>query len=155
MGQVIGLDLCEEFISGGLNNSSLFKLQYLQNLNLAYNDFNSSIPLEFDKLKNLRCLNLSNAGFHGQIPAQISHLTNLTTLDLSTSLASQHFLKLQNPNIEMILQNLTKLTELYLNGVRVSAEGKKWCHALSSLQKLKVLNMSVKEKGCSKTYFAE
>ncbi|KAG4936927.1 hypothetical protein AAZX31_18G186700 [Glycine max] len=142
MGQVIGLDLCEEFISGGLNNSSLFKLQYLQNLNLAYNDFNSSIPLEFDKLKNLRCLNLSNAGFHGQIPAQISHLTNLTTLDLSTSLASQHFLKLQNPNIEMILQNLTKLTELYLDGVRVSAEGKEWCHALSSLQKLKVLSMA-------------
>ena len=70
MGQVIGLDLSEEFISGGLNNSSLFKLKYLQNLNPAYNDFNSSIPLEFDKLKSLRCLNFSNAGFHGQIPAQ-------------------------------------------------------------------------------------
>jgi len=70
MGHVIGLDLSEEFISGGLNNSSLFKLKYLQNLNPAYNDFNSSIPLEFDKLKSLRCLNFSNAGFHGQIPAQ-------------------------------------------------------------------------------------
>ncbi|KAG5022765.1 hypothetical protein JHK85_019107 [Glycine max] len=106
MGHVIGLDLSEEFISGGLNNSSLFKLKYLQNLNPAYNDFNSSIPLEFDKLKSLR---------------------------------------LRNPNIGMFLQNLTKLTELYLNGVRVSAEGKKWCHALSSLQKLKVLNIPEQE----------
>ncbi|CAJ1807798.1 unnamed protein product [Sphenostylis stenocarpa] len=142
MGHVIGLDLSEEYISGGLNNSSLFKLEYLLNLNLAYNDFNSSIPLKFEKLKNLRSLNLSKAGFHGQIPVQISHLTNLTALDLSTSLASQHFFKLQRPNISMFLQNLTKLTDLYLDGVRVSARGKEWCHALSSLQKLKVLSMS-------------
>ncbi|RDX88220.1 Receptor-like protein 12, partial [Mucuna pruriens] len=141
-GHVIGLDLSEEFISGGLNNSSLFKLQHLQNLNLAYNGFNSSIPLKIGKLKNLRCLNLSNAGFHGHIPAQISHLTNLTTLDLSTSLASQNILKLQKPNVGVFFQNLTNITELYLDGVRVSAVGKEWCHALSSLQKLKVLSMS-------------
>ncbi|KAK7395067.1 hypothetical protein VNO78_15609 [Psophocarpus tetragonolobus] len=112
------------------------------NLSLASNDFNSSIPLKFGKLKNLRGLNLSNAGFHGQVPAQISHLTKLTTLDLSTSLASQNILKFQNPNIGMFFQNLTKLTQLYLDGVRVSAEGKKWGCALSSLQKLKVLSMS-------------
>ncbi|XP_020206598.1 receptor like protein 22 [Cajanus cajan] len=142
MGRVIGLDLSEEFLSGGLNNSSLFKLQYLQNLNLAHNYFNSSIPFKFGTLKNLKCLNLSNAGFHGQIPAQISLLTNLSTLDLSTSLGSQNILKLQNPNIGVFLQNLTNITELYLDGVRVSAKGEKWCHALSSLQKLKVLSMS-------------
>ncbi|XP_020219631.1 receptor-like protein 6 [Cajanus cajan] len=142
MGRVIGLDLSEEFIFGGLNNSSLFKLQYLQNLNLAYNDFNSSIPLKFGMLKNLRFLNLSNAGFHGQVPAQISHMTNLTTLDLSTSLASQNILKLLKPNIGVFLRNLSNMTELYLDGVRISAEGKEWCHALSSLQKLRVLSMS-------------
>ncbi|KAK7395066.1 hypothetical protein VNO78_15608 [Psophocarpus tetragonolobus] len=141
-GRAIGLDLSEEFISGGLNNSSLFELQYLQNLNLAYNDFISFIPLEFDKLKSLRSLNLSNGGFHGQIPAQISRLTNLATLDLSTSSTSQNILKLQNPNIGMFLQNLTNITELYLDGVRVSDERKEWCQALSSLQKLKVLSMS-------------
>jgi len=139
MGHVIGLDLSEESISGELDSSTLFQLPYLLNLNLAYNHFNSSIPLKFDKLKNLRSLNLSNAGFHGQIPSQISHLTNLTTLDLSTSLAS---LKLQKPNISMFLQNLTKLSQLYLDGANVSAEGKEWCHALSSLQNLEVLSMS-------------
>ncbi|XP_047165090.1 receptor-like protein 7 [Vigna umbellata] len=142
MGHVTGLDLSGESISGKLHNSTLFHLQYLLQLNLAYNDFNSSIPFKFDKLKNLRSLNLSNAGFHGQIPSQISQLTNLTTLDLSTSLVSQRFFKLQKPNISMFLQNLTKLSELYLDGVRVSAVGKEWCHALSSLQKLKVLSMS-------------
>ena len=142
MGGVIGLDLSEEFIFGGLDNSSLFELEYLQRLNLAYNDFNSSIPLKFGKLKSLRYLNLSNAGFHGQIPSEISLLTNLTTLDLSTPLTSQHILKLQNPNLAMFLQNLEKITELYLDGVKVSAEGKEWCHALSSLQKLEVLSMS-------------
>ncbi|KAK7294741.1 hypothetical protein RJT34_17641 [Clitoria ternatea] len=141
-GHVIGLDLSEEFISGGLDNSSLFSLQYLLDLNLAYNDFNSSIPLQLGKLKNLRSLNLSNAGFHGQIPAEISHLTNLTTLDLSTSLASQQNLKLQKPNIGVFLQNLREITKLYLDGVMVSAKGKAWSHALSSLQKLKVLSMS-------------
>ncbi|BAT84072.1 hypothetical protein VIGAN_04134400, partial [Vigna angularis var. angularis] len=141
-GGVIGLDLSEEFIFGGLDNSSLFELEYLQRLNLAYNDFNSSIPVNFGKLKSLRYLNLSNAGFHGQIPNEISHLTDLTTLDLSTPLTSQPILKLQNPNIAMFLQNLAKITELYLDGVMVSAEGKEWCHALSSLQNLEVLSMS-------------
>ncbi|KAG2404637.1 Eukaryotic peptide chain release factor subunit 1-3 [Vigna angularis] len=38
--------------------------------------------------------------------------------------------------------NLAKITELYLDGVMVSAEGKEWCHALSSLQNLEVLSMS-------------
>ncbi|ESW12211.1 hypothetical protein PHAVU_008G094000 [Phaseolus vulgaris] len=145
MGHVIGLDLSGESISGELNNSTLFKLQYLLNLNLAYNDFNSSIPLMFDKLKNLRSLNLSNAGFHGQIPSKISHLTNLTTLDLSASLASQHFFKLQKPNISMFLQNLTKLSELYLDGVRVSAEGKEWWpidSSLATLQELSVIRLN-------------
>ncbi|KAJ1378803.1 Leucine-rich repeat [Sesbania bispinosa] len=142
MGHVIGLDLSEEFISGGLNNSSLFNLQYLQNLNLAFNNFSSFIPSKFGKLKNLRFLNLSNAGFEGQIPIEISNLTNLAILDLSTSFASQHTLKLQKPNISKFLQNLTEITELYLDGVKVSAKGKEWCHALSSLQKLKVLSMS-------------
>jgi uncharacterized protein YjbI with pentapeptide repeats len=68
-GRVIGLDLTNEFILGGLDeSSSLFRLQHLQSLNLAYNDFNSShIRSEFGKLANLNYLNLSYAGFAGQI----------------------------------------------------------------------------------------
>ncbi|XP_061353050.1 receptor-like protein 7 [Gastrolobium bilobum] len=139
---VIGLDLSQEFISGGLDNSSLFNLHYLMNLNLAYNDFHSMIPSKFSLLKNLRYLNLSNAGFEGQIPIEITHLTKLFTLDLSTSFTSIHTLKLEKPNIGMLMQNLTEITELYLDGVRVSTSGKEWCYAISSLKKLHVFSMS-------------
>lgn len=62
-GHVIGLDLSTEFISSGLDNSSsLFDLQDLQSLNLAYNyDFSGSqIPTAIGKLTNLRYLNLSH-----------------------------------------------------------------------------------------------
>ena len=65
-GRVIALDLSQESISGGTNNlSSLFSLQYLQSLNLAYNEFHSGIHSEFQNLKNLKYLKLSNAGFEG------------------------------------------------------------------------------------------
>lgn len=141
-GHVIGLDLSEESISGGFNSSSsniLSKLPYLQSLNLAYNEFHSLIPSDLHRLKNLRYLNLSNAGFEGQIPIEMSYLRKLVFLDLSTSL---HTLILQKPSIAMFLQNLTEIKELYLDGVMISANGKEWGHALSSLQNLKIVSMS-------------
>ncbi|KAL1368685.1 receptor-like protein 7 [Arachis hypogaea] len=142
-GNVIALDISHEFITGG-NLTSLFKLQYLQNLNLAYNEFHFGINSEFKNLKNLRYLNLSNAGFMGQIPTKISHLSKLETLDLSTTFtsSSQHGLKLEKPNIVEFVQNFTRIKELYLDGVAVSAKGEEWCHAVSSLQGLQVLSMS-------------
>ena len=75
-GRIVGLNLDSESIYGGLDNSSsLFHLQYLQNLR---------IPPEFGNLTNLSYLNLSNSGFSGPVPTQISRLTRLVTLDLST-----------------------------------------------------------------------
>ncbi|KAG7967592.1 hypothetical protein I3843_08G106800 [Carya illinoinensis] len=139
-GRVIGLDLSNDSISCSLDNSSsLFKLQYLQNLNLAYNYFNDSeIPSEFNKLSNLVYLNLSNAGFQGQIPITISHLKGLVILDLSDL-----GLKLENPNLNMLVQNLSKLTELYLDGVDISMQGHEWGPTLSfSLPNLRVLSLS-------------
>jgi hypothetical protein len=61
VGRVVGVNLDSESISGGLHNSSsLFRLQYLQSLSLAYNYFDiSQIPTEFGKLTNLSYLNLS------------------------------------------------------------------------------------------------
>ncbi|QCE03369.1 receptor-like protein 6 [Vigna unguiculata] len=143
-GRVIALDLSEESISEGLVNSSiLFNLQYLQSLNLAFNNLSSVIPSELYKLSDLRYLNLSSAGFEGQIPHEISQLRRLVTLDLSSSFSSSHRLKLEKPNLEMLLlPNLTNITELYLDGVAISAKGQQWYHALSSLPKLRVLSMS-------------
>ncbi|KAL4338205.1 hypothetical protein AHAS_Ahas12G0186900 [Arachis hypogaea] len=79
---VIALDLIDENIQGALqNSSSLFSLQHLQSLNLASNDFNSSIPSKFNKLETLTYLNLSGAGFVGQVPIEISQLTRKLYLD--------------------------------------------------------------------------
>ncbi|KAK6943169.1 Leucine-rich repeat-containing N-terminal, plant-type [Dillenia turbinata] len=146
LGQVLALDLSSESISGGINSSSLFHLQYLQNLSLAYNSFNHTpIPSGFERLKNLNYLNLSNSPFAGQIPIEISHLTELVILDLSSSLflLGDNRLKLEDPNLESLVKNLTKLTQLHLDGVNISASGIEWGQALSSsLPNLQVLSMS-------------
>ena len=75
-GNVIGLDLANESISGGLDNSSsLFNLPYLESLNLAENSFyDTQITSGFENLVNLVYLNLSNSDFVGQIPIEISSL---------------------------------------------------------------------------------
>ncbi|XP_027907242.1 receptor-like protein 7 [Vigna unguiculata] len=142
-GRVVALDLSEESISGGIRNSTvLFRLQYIRSLNLAFNNFSSVIPSELCKLNNLRYLNFSNAGFEGQIPHEMFHLRRLVTLDLSSSISSPHSLKLDKPNIAMLLQNLTEITELYLDGIAIFVKGQEWFHALSSLHNLRVLSMS-------------
>ena len=52
-------------------------------------------------------------------------------------------LRLESPNFATLVQNLSHLTELYLNGVFISAPGIEWCKALSSsLPNLRVLSMS-------------
>ncbi|XP_059668028.1 receptor-like protein 7 [Cornus florida] len=145
-GRVIGLDLSSESISGGVDNSSaLFSFESLQSLNLANNSFNfTQIPLR--NLTTLTYLNLSNAGFAGQIPMELSSMMRLVTLDLSTFSPGSGTispLKLENPNLSRLVQNLTKLEELHLNGVKISAQGKEWCQALSSsLPNLRVLRLS-------------
>ncbi|KDO39391.1 hypothetical protein CISIN_1g001624mg [Citrus sinensis] len=144
-GRVIGLDLSEESISGRIDNSSpLLSLKYLQSLNLAFNMFNATeIPSGLGNLTNLTHLNLSNAGFAGQIPIQVSAMTRLVTLDLSSSYSFGGPLKLENPNLSGLLQNLAELRALYLDGVNISAPGIEWCQALSSLvPKLRVLSLS-------------
>ncbi|KAL2337395.1 hypothetical protein Fmac_011841 [Flemingia macrophylla] len=145
-GHVVALDLSHESISGGIGNLSiLFKLQYLKSVNLAYNEFHYGIPPEFHKLKNLRYLNLSNSGFEGQIPIEISYLTKIVTLDLSScssTITSQHALKLERPNIAMLVQNFIDIKELHLNCIAISARGNVWSHALSSLTNLQVLSLS-------------
>ena len=145
-GHVIGLNLNIESIYVGLDySSSFFSLQHLQDLSLAYNNFNNSqIPPRFGNLMNLSYLNLSNAGFAGLIPIEISNLKRLVTLDLSTSpFLSVSMLKIENPDLATLVQNFGELKELYLDGVNISASGNEWCQALySSVPNLRVLSMS-------------
>ncbi|XP_028945510.1 receptor-like protein 7 [Malus domestica] len=142
-GCVSNLDLSNEWITGGLDNSSpLFGLKSIENLNLAHNFFNyTQIPSEFKQLAGLRNLNLSKAKFAGKVPIEISHLTRLVTLDLST--LDNPLLKLEMPNLKVLIRNFSELVELYLDGVNISAQGTEWCQAISSsLPKLRVLSLS-------------
>ncbi|TXG65597.1 hypothetical protein EZV62_006872 [Acer yangbiense] len=143
-GRVIGLDLSNESISGGVDNSTeLFSLRHLRRLNLASNLFDEAqnIPSRLANLTNLTYLNLSKAGFVGQIPIEISSLKRLVTLDLSCY--QDAGLQLENPNLKILVQNFTELSELYLDGVNISSHGNEWGQALSSsLPNLQVLSLS-------------
>ncbi|XP_060674302.1 receptor-like protein 39 [Ziziphus jujuba] len=153
-GRVTGLKLSNESISGGIdNNSTLFNLAYLQILDLSLNDLNSTIPSRIGNLTNLSYLNFSNSGFMGQIPKQISRLSKLVNLDLCSYSVYYDFGEmyetynpspLQIPNLGMLVGNMTKLEEVYLDGVNISAPGNEWGMARlssSSLPHLRVLSL--------------
>ncbi|KAL0389162.1 UNVERIFIED_CONTAM: Receptor-like protein 40 [Sesamum calycinum] len=143
-GHVISLQLNEEGISGGIyNSSSLSGLQYLKKLNLADNDFGGGqIPGGILNLKHLTHLDLSNANFGGQVPIEVSLMRRLVSLYLFDN----NLLKIENPNLKILLQNLTGRRELYLDGVNISAQGSEWCRAISSsLPELRILSLC----GCS------
>ncbi|KAM3705238.1 hypothetical protein ACJW31_03G065700 [Castanea mollissima] len=135
-GSVIGLDLSSSQLYGSFNSSSsLYRLVYLQKLNLADNDFNySQIPPSINYLSNLTYLNLSMSVFNGQIPPEIFELSNLVSLDLSFNP-----LKLQNPGLKSVVENLTSLKHLYLGMVNISSRVP---HILANLSSLKSLDLS-------------
>ncbi|KAK1412426.1 hypothetical protein QVD17_33671 [Tagetes erecta] len=145
-GQVIGLDLSSETISSGIDDSSvLFNLKNLESLNLAANDFHfSHIPSRIGKLTGLVYMNLSYSYFSGQIPRELSQLTRLEVLDLSSPFPCNGCsLKLEKPNLANLVQNLTRLTSLYLDYVNLSAQNSDWCKCLaSSLPNLEVMSLS-------------
>ncbi|XP_039135848.1 receptor-like protein 7 [Dioscorea cayenensis subsp. rotundata] len=115
-GFVISLDLSNHNISGEIS-SSLFELTSLRRLNLANNAFYGSPlpPVGFEKLGDLTYLNLSNSGFAGQIPSGISRLKKLVSLDLSTFFFEQGELNI--PDLRVLIEGLSNLKELYLDGV--------------------------------------
>ncbi|KAK9085713.1 hypothetical protein Sjap_026124 [Stephania japonica] len=145
IGEVIGLDLSDKSIVGSTDElASLFHLSHLQGLNLGHNYFNSAIPSGFDRLPHLTHLDLSNSYFVGQIPIGISRLMRLVSLDLSAFITRENdLLKLENPNLRMLVGNLSELRELRLDGVNISLdkERNEWAQILSSsLPKLQVLS---------------
>ncbi|KAM7477949.1 hypothetical protein LguiA_026162 [Lonicera macranthoides] len=144
-GHVIGLVLNSSLLYGSIDsNSSLFNLVHLQTLNLADNDFNhSQIPSEIVRFSMLSTLNLSCSGLYGQIPSEISGLSKLVSLDLSrnTDLAYYaRFLKLEKPGLRGLVQNLTKLKELYLSHVDISSQVPENLGNLTSLRSLRLKN---------------
>ncbi|KAL4271797.1 hypothetical protein GQ457_13G029670 [Hibiscus cannabinus] len=150
LGHVIGLDLSYKNLFGSFH--SIFDLHHLRRLNLAGNNFNTTmLSYGFGKLQNLTHLNLSSSCFHGQIPVELSNLTRLVSLDLSyqddcyrrNDAFDYYYLKLDKPNLKTLIKNMKFLTELYLDGVDISSESSKWCETTSlALSNLQVLSLS-------------
>ena len=117
-GHVIELDLSCSWLSGTIHsNSTLFRFPHLQRLKLAFNDFNrSSISAGFGWFSSLTHLNLSDSRFSGLISPEISHLSNLVSLDLSWNEAEFSLL-----GFDSLVQNLTKLQKLHLQGISISS----------------------------------
>ncbi|TYI61220.1 hypothetical protein E1A91_D10G158000v1 [Gossypium mustelinum] len=149
LGHVIGIDLSYQNLSGSFY--SIFNLHHLQRLNLAANNFNTTLfQYGFGKLPNLTHLDLSASCFHDQIPVGISYLTRLVSLNLSyqddcywRNDQSSASLKLEKPNFKTLIKKMRSLRELYLDGVNISSQSSEWCETTSlSLPKLSVLSMS-------------
>ncbi|KAE9448114.1 hypothetical protein C3L33_19988, partial [Rhododendron williamsianum] len=69
---------------------------------------------------------------------EFSCLTRLVKLDLSNSWD----LRIENPNLFTLFRNLSRLTELYLDFVNISANGYEWGQVISSsLPNLRVLSL--------------
>ncbi|KAL6194058.1 hypothetical protein ACLB2K_035142 [Fragaria x ananassa] len=82
-------------------------------------------------LQHLQSLNLAGNLLGGDanllVPTAIGQLKNLR-------------LKLKSPNINMLVRNLTELTELHLSSVQISSQGSNWGQAISSLPNLRGLS---------------
>nr|XP_034926647.1 receptor-like protein 43 [Populus alba] len=123
-GHVIALDLsCSMLYGALLPNNSLFSLHHLQQLDLSFNDFNTShISSRFGQFSNLTHLNLSGSDLAGQVPSEISHLSKMVSLDLSWNydLVSLEAISFDKLSFDELVRNLTKLRELDLSGLNMS-----------------------------------
>ncbi|PIN19857.1 Leucine-rich repeat protein [Handroanthus impetiginosus] len=69
-------------------------------------------------------------------------MKKLVSLDLSGYFFLSPLLKLENPDLKMLVQNLKELKELYLDSVNISAQGNDWCQIISSsLPDLRTLSL--------------
>ncbi|XP_052302015.1 receptor-like protein 6 [Populus trichocarpa] len=118
-GHVTALDLsCSMLYGTLLPNNSLFSLHHLQQLDLSFNDFNTShISSRFGQFSNLTHLNLSGSDLAGQVPSEISHLSKMVSLDLSWN---YDLVSVEPISFDKLVRNLTKLRELHLSWVNMS-----------------------------------
>ncbi|KFK39867.1 hypothetical protein AALP_AA3G299000 [Arabis alpina] len=109
-GKIVELDLMDSALNGPLrSNSSLFRLQHLQKLNLGFNNFSGILPDSIGNLKYLSRLRCRTCNLHGEIPSSLGNLSYLADLDL----AENHFTS-EGPNLQLVLPKLRSLISIDL-----------------------------------------
>ncbi|KAF2600267.1 hypothetical protein F2Q68_00011956 [Brassica cretica] len=126
------------------SSSSLFRLKNLRTLNLAYNDFNSSIiSTQYTTFKELTVFNLSQSSFSGQVPTELVQLTNgliLSSLGNLSRLTNIHLSgNTFGGEIPSSFGRLNQLTSLDVNSNKLSGN---FPIALLNLTKLSYLSLS-------------
>ncbi|CAH2079305.1 unnamed protein product, partial [Thlaspi arvense] len=134
-GLVVELDLEDSFLNGPLRyNSSLFRLQHLQSLNLGNNNLSGILPDSIGNLKYLKVLSLGRCNFIGKIPSSLGNLSYLTNLDLSVNGFTGE--------LPYSMGSLIKLTELDLKSTKLSG---KFPNVLLNLSELTLINLASNE----------
>ncbi|CAL9225207.1 unnamed protein product, partial [Arabidopsis halleri] len=144
-GVVVELNLVDYGLNGPLrSNSSLFRLQHLQSLNLADNNLLGTLPDSIGNLTYLKLLSLADCNLFGKIPSSLGSLSYLTDLDLSDNhFTSERPDSMGNINrltdFQLMLLNLSSLTSIYLGSNQF--EGMLPSN-MSSLSKLEAFDIS-------------
>ncbi|PRQ43840.1 putative non-specific serine/threonine protein kinase [Rosa chinensis] len=140
-GHVTRLDFSFRYINytevplRGEISPSLLELQYLNYLDLSFNDFERIvIPKFIGSLSQLKQLRLRAANFSGSVPPQLGNLFDLHTLDLSYNY------DVRSENLEW-LSHLSSLRYLNMSGLNLS-ETVNWPQSLSKLTSITELQLS-------------
>ncbi|CAI9095868.1 OLC1v1031897C1 [Oldenlandia corymbosa var. corymbosa] len=120
VGHVISLELPDQITSIQNENwKSLFNLEHLEYLNLAWSDFHDAFPVELRNLTGLKYLNFSQFGFFSTEESTTSWCDTLSFLSKLQVLSLSGVSRL-GPICSSLL-NLTSLTVLQLEGNEFSA----------------------------------
>ena len=120
---------------GGEISPSLLELEFLNYLDLSYNNFNCTpIPSFLGSIGSLRYLDLSGANFSGLIPHQLGNLSSLRVLDLAN-----------NPNLYADnlrwMSHFSSIQYLDLNSIDLHREVD-WLQIMSKFSSLLELHLS-------------
>ena len=135
-GRVVYLNLFNFGLVGKLS-PALLQLEFLNHLNLGWNDFGGTpIPSFLGSMQSLTYLDLSFASFGGLIPPQLGNLSNLLHLRLGGA-DSSYEPQLHAENLRWI-SHLSSLKFLFMSEVDLHQEGQ-WIESTSILSSLSTL----------------
>ncbi|GLJ41951.1 hypothetical protein SUGI_0868540 [Cryptomeria japonica] len=133
----------------GKIHPALFNLQYVEHLDLSWNDFEGiAIPSQLGRLRRLTFLNLAYARFEGEVPLELGNLSALQHLDLSdyylyfSEDSDNPNWRLKSSRFDQWIRSLRNLEYLAMKKVNLEKESHNWGASLSSLPNLNQIYLS-------------